>query len=300
MKPSSALASVTSLALALVLASCTSPKLPPDTGSLEPDKGQEATEVPEEPATVNLEDSQLPETVLVDEADLTVTVTGLDTSDPAIPKINVSIANKATSPRVVQAQAVSVNGYMVDAWLPAEVDAGTTVSSAIELDAASLARAQIYTIRTMELSLVVFDGESWEQLDTYGPFELVTSADDSSSDVADDSGEIIYETEGITIKVCGITDEHTPFGTGQSVVLEVTNGSDETVTVSARDAKLNGEPVSVDFSALVSPGKRSVALMSFDRENDTGEIESVEASFTVFATERWEELAASDPITFEP
>ena len=298
MKVSSLFTVVTTLAISLTLLSCTSPQS--NDVAKPADSEQELVDAAGEPATVDLEPSQVPQTVLVDDSGLTVTATGLDTSAPEAPKIDLSIANDTDKPKAVQAEAVSVNGYMVDAWLPAEVGAHETITSSIELSASSLARANISTIQTIELSLIVFDGESWEQQDTFGPFTLTTSAEAESADAPDESGDPIFEAEGVTVHVRGITDEHTPFGTGQSVVLEVTNNSDETVTVSARDTKLNGEPVNADFSALVAAGKHSLALMSFARDDDTGEIKTVETTFSIFASDGWEERATSDPISFEP
>lgn len=116
-----------------------------------------------------------------------------------------------------------------------------------------------------------------------------------------DSGDMVYEGDGIQIIVKGLDEDSSWIGPG--VVVEIINNSDQDYTVQARDASVNGFMVEPWFSCDVCAGKRAVDAITFSssdlEENGIEAIENVELYFTYFNMETWADNIDTDVITME-
>lgn len=117
-----------SLLLALVLAfsltACA--EAPQDANLKEPSNVTNESEPAKEPSTEQEPSGQasIAETVLVDESDIKITATGLDADGFLGVEVKLLIENNSDQDLTFQARNVSVNGYMVEPIMSADVAAG--------------------------------------------------------------------------------------------------------------------------------------------------------------------------------
>ena len=126
-----------------------------------------------------------------------------------------------------------------------------------------------------------------------------TSSVDSYAQSYDDSGEIIYENEGIKIVSKGISEDSSFMG--PSLILYVENNTENAITIQSRDVSINGFMVDPIFSCEIMSGKRamdSITFMSSDiEENQIGSIDEIELSFHIFKTDGWDTIQDTEPVT---
>ena len=164
------------------------------------------------------QDVTLAETVLFDQDGIRITATGLSTDSLFGPELNLLVENDSAQNIVVQPNYCMVNGYMMDGLLSADVAAGKKANDTLEFLSNVLARCGIETITDIELDLVVSDGDSWQTLYETGPIILQTSAAGQYTQTYDDSGEEIYNQNGIRVVAKSVNDDL--FGMGIKFYLE--------------------------------------------------------------------------------
>ena len=216
------------------------------------------TEGPEE------EESRSPGTdgfpqVLLDKRGLVITATGLTENGAQGAALDLSIENRSESDVTVEARDVSVNGYMMDASFSAAVAAGQTEKGSILFLASRMERSGIETIADMEFSFHILDQNRITFLDS-DAVTVRTPAADTYQYRFDDSGEELYNENGVRIVSRGLAGERSVFG--PELVLFIENTTGKTITVQARDVSVNGSAVDVISSEDVLPGKRSAASLT--------------------------------------
>ncbi len=83
------------------------------------------------------------------------------------------IENNSDRPITVYAEKVSINGYMVDVSLWADLRAGTRAIDGMYLmDLEELALSDIHGVENMEFTLRIVDGDNWSEIDTTDPITL--------------------------------------------------------------------------------------------------------------------------------
>lgn len=242
--------------------------------------------------------ASISEQVVFEQDGIKITATGLD-SDGSLfgADVNFLIENDSEQNITVQVRNVSVNGYMVDTSMSADVVSGKKSNDSMTIMSSSLEESGISAISDIEFSFHIYDAEDWETIVDSDVVSLSTSIADSYTQDYDTSGDVVYEDENVRIISKGITTDDI---SGPSAVFYIENISDVDLSVQARDTSVNGFMISPIFSPEISAGKRIISDMTFLstdlEENNIEEISEIETAFHIFKTSDWETLTDTDPV----
>ena len=243
------------------------------------------------------QDVTLAETVLFDQDGIRVTATGLSTDSLFGPELNLLVENDSAQNIVVQPNYCMVNGYMMDGLLSADVAAGKKANDTLDFLSNALARCGIETITDIELDLVVSDGDSWQTLYETGPVILQTSAAGQYTQTYDDSGEEIYNQNGIRVVAKSVNDDL--FGMGIKFYLE--NNTDKAVIVNADNVSVNGYMMTDLFYSDLAPRSHAVdtltLLGSELEDNHIDTITDAELSLQITDADYYQTIDSTAPIT---
>lgn len=243
------------------------------------------------------QDVTLAETVLFDQDGIRITATGLSIDSLFGPELNLLVENDSAQNIVVQPNYCMVNGYMMDGLLSADVAAGKKVNDTLDFLSNALARCGIETITDIELDLVVSDGDSWQTLYETGPVILQTSAAGQYTQTYDDSGEEIYNQNGIRVVAKSVNDDL--FGMGIKFYLE--NNTDKAVIVNADDVSVNGYMMTDLFYSDLAPRSHAVdtltLLGSELEDNHIDTITDAELSLQITDADYYQTIDSTAPIT---
>lgn len=243
------------------------------------------------------QDVTLAETVLFDQDGIRITATGLSTDSLFGPELNLLVENDSAQNIVVQPNYCMVNGYMMDGLLSADVAAGKKANDTLDFLSNALARCGIETITDIELDLVVSDGDSWQTLYETGPVILQTSAAGQYTQTYDDSGEEIYNQNGIRVVAKSVNDDL--FGMGIKFYLE--NNTDKAVIVNADNVSVNGYMMTDLFYSDLAPRSHVVdtltLLGSELEDNHIDTITDAELSLQITDADYYQTIDSTAPIT---
>ena len=243
------------------------------------------------------QDVTLAETVLFDQDGIRITATGLSTDSLFGPELNLLVENDSAQNIVVQPNYCMVNGYMMDGLLSADVAAGKKANDTLDFLSNALARCGIETIADIELDLVVSDGDSWQTLYETGPVILQTSAAGQYTQTYDDSGEEIYNQNGIRVVAKSVNDDL--FGMGIKFYLE--NNTDKAVIVNADNVSVNGYMMTDLFYSDLAPRSHAVdtltLLGSELEDNHIDTITDAELSLQITDADYYQTIDSTAPIT---
>lgn len=243
------------------------------------------------------QDVTLAETVLFDQDGIRITATDLSTDSLFGPELNLLVENDSAQNIVVQPNYCMVNGYMMDGLLSADVAVGKKANDTLDFLSNVLARCGIETITDIELDLVVSDGDSWQTLYETGPVILQTSAAGQYTQTYDDSGEEIYNQNGIRVVAKSVNDDL--FGMGIKFYLE--NNTDKAVIVNADNVSVNGYMMTDLFYADLAPRSHAVdtltLLGSELEDNHIDTITDAELSLQITDADYYQTIDSTAPIT---
>ena len=243
------------------------------------------------------QDVTLAETVLFDQDGIRITATGLSTDSLFGPELNLLVENDSAQNIVVQPNYCMVNGYMMDGLLSADVAAGKKANDTLDFLSNALARCGIETITDIELDLVVSDGDSWQTLYETGPVILQTSAAGQYTQTYDDSGEEIYNQNGIRVVAKSVNDDL--FGMGIKFYLE--NNTDKAVIVNADNVSVNDYMMTDLFYSDLAPRSHAVdtltLLGSELEDNHIDTITDAELSLQITDADYYQTIDSTAPIT---
>lgn len=236
------------------------------------------------------------EMVLLDEADIKVTAKGFDADGLLGPEIKLLIENNSQIGLTVQVRNVSVNGYMVETMLSSDVAAGKKANDELTFMKSDLEAAGITTIADMEFYFHVFNTETWDTYLDSEPVVIKTSAAEGFVYEYDNSGDLVFNENGVEIVVKGLSEEFL----GPCVVVYVSNTSQKNICVQTRDVSINGFMVDAIFSSEVAVGKHAVDTITFLsselEENGITAIEDIELSFHIFDNDTWMTIRDTDVV----
>lgn len=239
----------------------------------------------------------LPETVLYDQNGIRITATGLTTDSLLGPELNLLVENDSAQNILVQPDYCMVNGYMMDGLLSTDVAAGKKANDSVDFLRNVLTRCGIETITDIELALVISDGDTWQTLYETGPVTLQTSAASTYTQTYDDSGEEIYNQNGIRVVAKSVDDDL--FGKGIRFYLE--NNTDTAVAVNAENVSVNGYMMTDLFYSDLAPHSHaldSLTLLSSElEENNIDTITDAELSLRITDADSYQTVDSTAPIT---
>lgn len=221
---------------------------------------------------------QLESQVVYDSDGITVTVKDLQ-EDWMGTRVNLLVENRTDRNIALSGDVFAVNGVTVPGYLYAEAAAGMKTNDSIELYADALKTAnisRISTIRTGDARIVDTD-----DFDVLARVEL-----DLATDIApgyqqgiDDSGEVLFEQEGITVVAQVISQELY----GRTVRLLVKNETGKDILVEAEHISVNGYTLDAWlYEKVLADTVRFCALDLFAGGLEANGIEEIEqVSFTL-------------------
>ncbi len=127
-----------------------------------------------------------------------------------------------------------------------------------------------------------------------------TGADAGSSKEAVTVAEqVLYDANNVKITATGLSEDDSWLGTSLTLLIE--NNSDQSLTIQARDANVNGYMVDTSMSANVAAGMKANDSLVFQtsglEECGIEQIASMEFSFTMLNSDTFETVFDSDVIT---
>lgn len=182
--------------------------------------GEAASEGSESAAEENA--VTLDETVIYDGNDIKITATGIKEDSFFGPELNLLIENNGTQNIVVQPDYCLVNGYKMYGLMSSDVAAGKKNNDTMVFSGSTLKACGIDQIADIRLRLTVSDSDSWMPLFKTDEITLQTSAAGTYTQTYDDSGEVIYDTNGIKVVAKSADDEFL----GKGVVFYLENNTD--------------------------------------------------------------------------
>ncbi len=239
------------------------------------------------------------EAVVFEQNGIRVTVKSIDTKSFWGCELKFLVENDTQSSLIVQANNISVNGYMMNSFFAADVAAGKKTNDSITFSDTDLERAGISTIADIELKFHIYDSESWETLCDSEIIKIATSASGSTQAPYDESGVKALEEDGIKVIVKGLSQEESMFG--PSLIVYISNESGRNITVQARNSSINGFMIDNYFSGSVASGKKLVDAITFSSDdlekNGIKDISNIELSFHIFDADNWDNIAETDPVS---
>lgn len=266
--------------------------------------GQDASSKPADSAAAPSNSSSAPETtieeaVLLDQGGIKITAKSFNAKGTFGPEIKLLIENDSAKSITVQSRNTSVNGYMVETMMSADVAAGKKANDSLTIMRSDLETAGISTVADIEFSFHIFDSTTWDTIIDSDMVKIETSAAEGFTYSYDDSGDQVYNDNGVEIVVKGLSESGSWLG--PAVVVYIYNSGSRDVTVQARDVSINGFMVESVFSSDVVAGKHAmdtITFLSSDLEsNGIEKIESIELSFHVFDMSSWDTIVDTAPVT---
>lgn len=226
-----------------------------------------------------------------------ITVTGLDMNGFYGPEIQLLIENNSEKNVTIQARSSSINGYMVDMQMSCDIVSGKKANDALLIMSDELETYGIDAISDIEFGFHIFDTETWDTYLDSDMITLTTSVNGTYNQQYDDSGDILYDNNGIRIISKGLSEEALM---GPEMLLYIENNSDQNVTVQSSDTSIDGFMIETILSPEIMPGKKCLAGLTFlgtDLEaNGITTIGSVETSFHIFNTDTWDTIEDTSPV----
>ena len=239
----------------------------------------------------------LDETVIYDGNDIKITATGIKEDSFFGPELNLLIENNGTQNIVVQPDYCLVNGYMMYGLMSSDVAAGKKNNDTLDFSGSTLKACGIDQIADIRLRLTVIDSDSWMTLFKTDEITLQTSAAGTYTQTYDDSGQVIYDTNGIKVVAKSADDEFL----GKGVAFYLENNTDRHVVVNGENISVNGYMMTDLFYADLAPQSHAVdilTLLSSDLQNNAIDtIEEVDLTLRITDYDSYENIDTTSPIT---
>lgn len=258
------------------------------------DTTDEAT-VTEESST---SDITIDEQVLFEQDGLKVTATEYVTDSVFGDGIKLLIENNGSTDVGLGCNALIVNDYMISDLFSSTVAAGKKDYETLSLSSSGLKAAGIENVGQIEIYFHTFDADSYMTISDIDCVTIKTSAYDIMDSTPNDSGQEIYNSDGIRI-VGKYVDENSFWGA--AVLLYIENNSGKNKVIQCDDMSINGFMVTPYFSSTVYDGKKAIddiTLMSTElEENNITSVDDIELKFRIM-NDDFSNSYESDLITF--
>lgn len=213
--------------------------------------------------------------------------------------IKLLIENNSDKNVTVGCNALIVNNYMISDLFVSGVAAGKKANEVMYLSNTELEAAGIENVGQIEAYFHVYDTDTYETLFDTDCVTIQTSGFAGMDMVADDSGEELYNENGIRI-VGKTVDENSFWGT--AILLYCENNSGKNISISVNEMSINGFMMDPLFTTTIYDGKRAYEDITIFAEDLTANgietIEEVELRFHIYDAESYEPIADSDVVVF--
>ena len=215
------------------------------------------------------------------------------------PEISFTITNETDRNITVSSRNLSVNGYMLSgSGLYSDVAAGKKAIDSMTLMSSELSAAGIETVAQIEFTLAIYDSDTFEDIDDSDLLSLTTSAAEGFTQPVDDSGDVLYDANGIRVICKGLKDDTVWDG---CIVFFIENSNDKAVSVYSDNVSINGFMVDDSLWCDLRANTRCIDAMYLLSLDDIGvesmdDVENVEFILRII-DEKWNDIAVSDVIT---
>ena len=213
--------------------------------------------------------------------------------------IKLLIENNSDKNVTVGCNALIVNNYMISDLFVSGIAAGKKANEVMYLSNTELEAAGIENVGQIEAYFHVYDTDTYETLFDTDCVTIQTSGFAGMDMVADDSGEELYNENGIRI-IGKTVDENSFWGT--AILLYCENNSGKNISISVNEMSINGFMMDPLFSTLIYDGKKAyedITIFSEDlTANGIETIDEVELRFHIYDAESYEPIADSDVVVF--
>lgn len=258
----------------------------------------ENNQADEEETPVETEASEtitIQETVVYENGGVKVTATGIEEGWTGT-EIKLLVENTTDRNIVLSGDNVIVNGVTMPTYLYIDVAAGKKSNGTMSIYSTNLDEAGIEKIATINVKDAhIVDTDSYETL-AESPFEVVTSVGADYVQGIDESGDVLFEANGVSVIGKIISDSLL----GEEVILFVKNESDKDVTVEAENISVNGFTIDGWMYDTVYAG--TVRFCSLDiystslEENGITEVKDISFTIRLIDSHSYSSIAQSDEI----
>lgn len=243
-------------------------------------------------------DISIEEQVLLDQDGLKVTATGYEVDSIWGDGVKLLIENNGTKDIGLGCTALIVNDYMITDLFSETVSAGNKANETLNLSSSGLKAAGIENVGKIEIYFHTFDPDSYMTISDFDCITIKTSMYDSMDTTPNDSGQELYNANGI--KIVGKYVDESSFW-GAAVLLYIENNSGKNAIIQCDDMSINGYMVTPLFSSTVYDGKKAIddiTILSSDLEdNGITSVKDLELKFKII-DEDFMNSVESDAITF--
>ena len=164
--------------------------------------------------------------------------------------IAMTIENGSDRDIDVMIEKVTVNGYMMDYGMSAEVTAGASCQPFLQLYDYELEKANITQIARIDMQLYIYDRDSYDEIAFVDMLTLETQIADTYTQRVDNSGWEMYNDGGVSIRLRDIS--MLDYGDCELDV-HVENMSGKAATVYTDAIYVNGEQVDGTLWSVLLP-----------------------------------------------
>lgn len=256
------------------------------------------TEAPEtDPPATEAAESALDEVVVYDDGTFKLTAKGIDYSGDY--SVDIKFLAENTSDRNVSFSGdyFTINGITMYCFFYAEVAAGKKANCRMEINRDYLEAYGIDQIATIVAhDTRIYDSDEYDTIADF-QFSLATSIADTYQQVIDDSGEVIYDQDGIVIKYRGIIESEY---SGEELMFYVENNTDRDMTITVDNVSVNGFMVYGFLTVHAYSGCVAYETMDFStsdmEENEIETIEEVGFTLRAYDPESYRTIWETDEI----
>ena len=258
------------IAMLLNFSACSSsePSVPATAPVAETVPATEAASPTEAPETIPAQSAAtMGETVLIDNDVVAFAITKAEHNDHLGMQLHVQCVNKTDRTLMFSWDMVSVCGYMYDPFWAAEVAAGKTALSTIDLDTYALEEMGIRSVDEITFTLRISDSENWmepplaEQVFTIYPTGLNAQSLVLPQRPATDTQVVIADDENIRF-VIERTEESASSYTLHTYIENKTNRN---LLYSWDLVSVNGMMIDPFWATSITPGKKACCEITFHR-----------------------------------
>ena len=241
------------------------------------------------------EEITLEEVVVYEEGGVKVTATGIEEGWTGT-EVKFLVENTTEKNIVLSGDYAVVNGVTIPVSLYIDVAAGKKTIDTMTIYSTHLDTAGIEKIATINVKDArIVDTDTYMKL-TDAPFEIVTSVGADYVQEIDESGDVVFEGNGVRITRKVVTSGIF----GEEVLLLVKNDSGKDVTVEAENISVNG--FTIDgwmYDIVYADSVRFCALDLYStslEENEITEVEEVCFTINLIDPHSYGRIAQSDEI----
>jgi hypothetical protein len=246
------------------------------------------------PAQNNKPSYSLADATIVDDENVTFTITSIEESGFWGFSLKVYCENKTDKDLMFSWDKVSVNGYMIDPFWASEIAAGRRSNTEISFFDNALERCNITSVDEIVFTLKAYDSNDWlaDRL-VNEEFIIYPTGLDANSVVYSErqpttTEQIIVDNESC---IFIIESEETDSIWGYTLNCYIENKTSEPLMFSWDNVSVNGFMIDPFWSNSVQPGKRSYSDISFlssrFEENSISVVEEIEFELRIYNSDDW-------------